>query len=81
MEASRKAGMLFCYDLYGDLFSVSFLSNIDRLFRGVLLQGRTVTDDSPAGTFESSDPFLRLSSCNPPEVGLTCTFLSCGISQ
>ena len=38
------------------------------LFRGVLLQGRTMTDDSPAGTFEATSSLLRLSNCTPNEV-------------
>ena len=56
--------------LYLYMHAVSLLSTEGRLFRGVLLQGRTVADGSPAGTFEASDPLLRLSDCNTPQVSL-----------
>ena len=38
-------------------------------FRGVMLQGRVLADDTtPAGTFIVTDPNTQLSSCSPPEV-------------
>ena len=59
------------------MFAVSFTSTDGRPFRGVLLQGRTVADDSPAGTFDASDleSFLRFSDCNPAEVSHERSFM------
>ena len=39
-------------------------------FRGVLLQGRSMTDGSVLGTFTDNDVNTRLSSCSTAEVSL-----------
>ena len=55
---------LICY-----LHAVTVSGVNNEQFRGVLLQGRLVADDTTtAGTFAATDPLTRLSSCNPPMV-------------
>ena len=40
------------------------------VFRGILLQGRSMTDGSVLGTFTDVDANTRLSSCSTAEVSL-----------
>lgn len=66
-----------CY-FYGT-YIVTVRSNNSAQFRGVLLQGRFVADDtSSAGTFDvgaSLSPFLRRSDCSPTEVRTNCNYI------
>lgn len=39
-------------------------------FRGILLQGRSLVDDSPLGTFTDIDDFTRESFCDDPDVSM-----------
>ena len=54
----------------GFTFIAVVLSGNATLFRGFLVQARTLADGSPVGTFTASGTDQRLSSCADPEVTL-----------
>ncbi len=51
------------------MFCIPVSFNGSGTFRGILLQGRLIADDTtPAGTFVNTDSQTEISACSPPEV-------------